>query len=81
MEGEFGNGPLSVIAPQGAPLCSVNVPYGSGSGAVCSTLSTGCLVEPDQRLTPDGVVAAGSTLAWSEGLLRAENASRSRIRE
>ncbi len=81
MEGEFGDGPLSVIAPEGAPLCSVNVPYGSGSGAVCSTLSTGCVGEPDPRLTPEGGVAASSPLAWSEGLFRAEKASRSCFRE
>jgi hypothetical protein len=81
MEGEFGAGPLSVIAPGGAPLCSVNAPYGTGTGAVCSTLSTGCPGEPDPRLTPDGAVAAGSPLAWSEVLLRAERPSGSRIRE
>jgi hypothetical protein len=81
MKGEFGDGPLSVIAPGGAPLCSVNALYGTGTGAVCSTLSTGCLGEPDPRLAPDGAVAAGSPLAWAEGLLRAERASRSRICE
>jgi hypothetical protein len=81
MEGEFGAGPLSVIAPGGATLCSVNTPYGTGTGAVCSTLSTGCLGEPDPRFTLDGAVAAGSPLAWSEVLLRAERPSGSRIRE
>ena len=72
MQGEFGEGPLSVIAPGGHTFCSVNLPYGSGSGAVCSTLSTGCLGEPDLRFTPSAAAAAGSRHNWSEVLLDTE---------